>query len=259
MIKILVTNDDGIDSAGLWTLLRELKEIARVTVVVPDSERSAIGTAVSLFEPLRVKEVTPIVNGVTTYTIDGTPADCVILALGKLIEERVDTVISGINNGSNMGEDVYISGTVGAALQGYFRGSTAIAISAPRNSTAGLLTAAKVTSLLAHHLNVSPLPTRLFLNVNTPDLPVTEIAGIRITRLARTSHINTVEENNYGEQKKYNLIRQQIVDSGKKGTDIYSKEHGYVSITPLFTSLFDRPPRRFLNDLCTQLLQTLQN
>ena len=258
-MNIMVTNDDGINSRGLQALVSELQKIGRVTVVVPDSERSAIGTAVSLFQPLKLKEVSSVVSEVTTYTIDGTPADCVILALGKLIEERVDTVISGINNGSNMGEDVYISGTVGAALQGYFRGSTAIAISAPRNSTAGLVTAAKVTTLLAQHLNVSPLPTRLFLNVNTPDLPVTEIAGIRITRLARTSHINTVEENNHGEQKQYNLIRQQIVDSGKKGTDIYCKEHGYVSITPLFTSLFDRPPRRLLNDLCTHVLQTLQN
>jgi 5'-nucleotidase len=258
-VKTLVTNDDGINSEGLWTLVRELKEIATVTVVTPESERSAIGTAVSLFNPLQVEEVAPAVKGVTAYTVDGTPSDCVILALGKLIKDRVDLVISGINNGSNMGEDVYISGTVGAALQGYFRGSSALAVSAPRNSNSGLETAAKAVALLAERITTAPRLSRVFLNVNVPDLPPTGIAGAKITRLASTSHINTVEEDDHGQQKHYHLIRQQISGSARKGTDIYAKEHGFISITPLFTSLYDRPPQRFLNSLCANLLQQLQN
>ncbi len=256
-MKILVTNDDGIRSERLWILVRELKKIARITVVTPHIERSAVGTAVSLFNPLKVESVTPEVNGVTAYTVDGTPSDCVILALGKLVEDGVDLVVSGVNDGSNLGEDVYISGTVGAALQGYFRGSSALAVSAPRYSTTGMETAARVTALLAERITVQP--TRIFLNINAPDLPLSRIAGVKITRLAQTSHINTVEEDGHGTEKQYNLIRQQIDETAKKGTDIYAKEHGYISITPLFTSLFDRPPQRLLNDLCTGLLEQLQN
>lgn len=258
-MNILVTNDDGILSDGLWALVEALKKIAQITVITPDSERSAIGTAVSLFSPLRIDKVTPAVSGITAYTVDGTPSDCVILALGKLVKDRVDLVISGINDGSNVGEDVYISGTVGAALQGYFRGSSALAVSAPRNSKTGLETAAKVTALLVEGLAAAPRPSRFFLNINAPDLPPARVAGVKITRLARTSHINTVDEDDHGQHKHYHLTRQQIGESGKKGTDIYAKEHGFISITPLFTSLYDRPPQRFLKSLCSDLFQQLQN
>jgi len=258
-MRILVTNDDGIRSRGLWTLVTELKKIASITVIVPDIERSGIGTALSLLEPLQVKEATPTVNGVTTYTVDGTPSDCVILAMGKLVRERVDLVVSGINNGSNLGEDVYISGTVGSALQGYFRGSPALAVSVPRNSTAGLETAARTAAVLAERITAAPEPTRVLLNVNAPDLPPSGIAGIKITRLARTSHINTVEEGDFGRQKNFHLMRQQTGDPPEKGTDIYVKERGFVSITPLFTSLYDRPPRRFLESLCADLLQQVRD
>ncbi len=257
-MNILVTNDDGINSEGLRILVSELQKSARITVVVPDCERSAIGTAVSLFQPLQVKEVSPIMNGVTTYTIDGTPADCVILAMGKLIKETVDLVVSGTNNGSNMGEDVYISGTVGAALQGYFRGSSALAVSAPQNSRCGQESAARVTALLAESITTAYLTDRVFLNVNVPEMPLLEIAGVKITRLAQTSHINTVEEDNLGGHKQYNLIRQRTADAARKGTDIYAKEHGFISITPLFTSLYNRPPQHFLNKLCDDIVVKLR-
>ena len=137
-MKILVTNDDGIHAEGLWMLVRELKKIGSVTVVAPDGERSAIGTAVTLFEPLHASEVCAPEEGVTAYAIDGSPSDCVILALGKLITDKVDTVVSGINPSLNLGEDVYISGTVGAAMQGYFRGLPALAVSAAPGSAAVL-------------------------------------------------------------------------------------------------------------------------
>src|SRR4030042_5210549 len=127
-MQILVTNDDGIHADGLWARERELKKIGRVTVVAPDGERSAIGTAVTLFEPLHAIEVCTPEDGVTAYAIDGSPSDCVILALGKLIGEKVDMVVSGINPSLNLGEDVYISGTVGASMHGYFRGLPALAV-----------------------------------------------------------------------------------------------------------------------------------
>jgi 5'-nucleotidase len=253
-MQILVTNDDGINSDGLWVLARELREIAEITIVVPDSERSAIGTAVSLFKPLRVEKATPVIEDVTAYVTDGTPADCTIVAMGKLIDGAVDLVVSGINAGLNLGEDVYISGTVGGALQGYFRGCSALSISAPRDSKAGYATAAKAAASLAKRVNATALPSRIFLNVNAPDIPFTEIAEVKITRLAQTSHINTVEEADISEEKHYHLFRQQIGESALKGTDMYAIKQGFISITPLFTSLFNRPPQRLLQELCTSII-----
>jgi 5'-nucleotidase len=253
-MRILITNDDGINSDGLWVLARELLEIAQVTIVVPDSERSAIGTAVNLFRPLMVEKVKPKVSGVRAYTTDGTPADCVILAMGKLTDEKTDLVISGINDGNNLGEDVYISGTVGGALQGYFRGSSALAISAPHESKAGRETAARVASSLAARIYAINPPAGIFLNVNTPNLPAKEVSGIQLSRLACTSHINSVAEDDDLDEHHFRLVRQQISGSDIKGTDMYAVKHGWVSITPLFTSLFRRPPQRLLQELCTGIL-----
>jgi len=257
-MNILVTNDDGINSEGLWRLVRELKEIARVTVVTPESERSAIGTAVSLLESVKVQKIKSAIDGVTVYSVDGTPSDCVILALGKLIAEPVDLVISGINNGNNQGEDVYISGTVGGALQGYFRGSSAIAISAPFDSRAGIETAACVTVQLARIITSARLSSRIFLNVNVPDLSTDEISGVKITRLARTSHINTVYDDSRERRGYYNLVRTAVSEAATKGTDMYAREQGFISITPLFTNLFERPPRNFLRSLCDDLFQAIR-
>lgn len=258
LMNILITNDDGINSEGLWQLVRELKEIARVTVVTPESERSAIGTAVSLLQSVKVQKIKSAVDGVTAYTVDGTPSDCVILALGKLITDTVDLVVSGINNGNNQGEDVYISGTVGGALQGYFRGSSALAVSAPRNSRNGIVTAATITTRLAALIMAARLSSRIFLNVNVPDLPQDEIFGVKITRLARTSHVNTVYDDSRERQYYYDMVRTAVSEAATKGTDMYAKEHGFISITPLFTSLFERPPRNFLKSLCDDLFQGMQ-
>ena len=115
-MKILVTNDDGIAADGLWILVRELASIAEVVVVAPDREQSAAGTAVTLWEPLRIRKVHPVVPGVETYAVEGTPSDSVLLALGSLVKGKIDFVVSGINWGMNLGDDIYISGTVSAAL-----------------------------------------------------------------------------------------------------------------------------------------------
>jgi len=258
-MKILVTNDDGILSEGLWTLVRELKNIARVTVVAPDREQSTIGTAVTLRQPLRIQKVKPMVPEVEAYSIDGTPSDSVILALGKLVKGKIDTVVSGINQGLNLGEDVHISGTVSAALQGYFRGCPALAISAPYGNEQSLDIAARVAAVLVKKMAAIPLPTKVFLNVNLPDLPLAEITGAKITRLARESHINTVEEGNRGRQKYYWLVRQRISETTDNGTDIWAVEHGNISITPLYLNRSDKPTSHILNSLCSDLLQQLHN
>ncbi|MFA5307954.1 MAG: 5'/3'-nucleotidase SurE [Dehalococcoidales bacterium] len=255
-MNILVTNDDGIQAESIWALVRELKKIARVTVAAPDGERSAIGTAVTLFHALHVHEVCAPEDGVKAYAIDGSPSDCVILALGKLIADEVDIVVSGINPNVNLGEDVYISGTVGAAMQGYFRGLPALAVSAPLGSRTGLKAGAKVAAMLAQKM-VAASPAKIFLNLNVPDRPLEEVRGVAITRLARASHINSVAEDNRGDVKQYRLVRERLMASAIEGTDIHAIEKGDISITALYTNLLDKPPLRLLKKLRSELAHEL--
>ena len=261
-MRILITNDDGILAEGLWTLVRELKNIAQVTVVVPDRERSGIGTAVTLRQVLRVQKVNPRVPEIETYSIDGTPSDSVLLALGKLVKDRIDLVISGINQGQNLGEDVHISGTVGAALQGNLYGLPALAISSAHGNSHSLDIAAKVAMLLVKKMAASPLPTNIFLNVNIPGLePTSKISGVKITRLARESHINTIEKGDDGRQEYYWLLRREMDETEKSQdskTDIGAVKEGNISITPLNTNWFNKPPLQLLNDLCSDLLEELK-
>jgi len=262
-MRVLVTNDDGVFADGLWALVRELRHLAQVVVVAPDKEQSAIGTAVSMRRPLRVEEVAPQVPGVTAYAVAGTPSDSVIVALGRLIEGKIDLVISGINHGMNLGDDVHISGTVAAALQGYLRGFSVIAVSGPREHNRQLGSAAKVAALLARRIERDLLPTNIFLNVNLPDLPpATDISGIKITRLADRSHVNTVEERDDGGQKVYYLARQRAEAGAAVNlngtTDIAAVEQGYISITPLYFRQAYKPPLSVLNHLCAGLFEELQ-
>ena len=258
-MRILVTNDDGILSEGLWTLVKELKTIAEVIVVAPDREQSATGTAVTLRQPLRVQKVEPVVPEIETYSVEGTPSDSVILALGKLVTDKIDLVVSGINQGSNLGEDVHISGTVGAALQGYLHGYPALALAAPYRNTQQLDTGAKVATLLAKRILLGSLPTKIFLNVNMPDVPPSQIRGVKITRLADQSHINAVEEGDDGRRKYYWLLRQRTSKAIHNETDIWAIEQGNISITPLYFKQSNKPCLPALNELCSDLLQQLKS
>ncbi len=257
-MRILVTNDDGIHSEGLRMLVSELRNIAQVTVVTPDREQSAIGTAVTLRQVLRVYKVRPLLPRVETYTVDGTPSDSVILALGKLLKDKVDVVVSGINQGMNLGEDTHISGTVGAALQAHLRGFPALAFSAPFSDNRHLDAAAKIAAQLAKQVAADSLLSNIFLNVNIPALPLSEIAGAKITRLASKSHINTVEEGSRGRHKYYWLIRQRTDKAIDDETDIWAVDQGTISITPLYTDQADGQLRPAFDKLCSELLQELK-
>ena len=258
-MKVLLSNDDGIFARGIWLLAEELKKIAQVVVVAPDREQSAVGTAVTLRHPLRVQQVKSLVPGIETYSVDGTPADSVILALSKLIRDRADLVISGINLGLNLGDDVLISGTVGAALQGYLRGCPALAISVAAGDNKSPEIAASLAALLAKKVVSGISPANIFLNVNLPNVPISEIKGIKLTRLASKSHINTVTQGHDGRKEYYWLVRQQTnIDDSDRKTDIWAVENGYISITALYTSLFSRPPHALLNGLCSGLFQELK-
>jgi len=257
-MKILVTNDDGIFAQGLLILVKELAKVAQVVVVAPDREQSAIGTAVTLRQPLRIQKIIPLVPEVETYSVEGTPSDSVILALGKLIKNKPDLVISGINQGLNLGADVLISGTVSAALQGYLSGLPALAISVDAMDGPYLDNAAKLAALVARKIDYNTLPANVFLNVNLPNLPLAKIRGIKITQLAMESHTNTAEEGHDGRRKYYWLVRQRAKKGTNKETDIWAIEQENISITPLHTSLFPKPSPPIPDSLCSDLLQELQ-
>ena len=257
-MKILVTNDDGIFAQGLWILVKELKNIAQVVVVAPDREQSATGTAVTLHQPLRAQRVRPLVPEVEAYSVEGTPADSVILALGKLVKNKINLVISGINQGPNLGDDVLISGTVGAALQGYLRGFPALAISVAAVDSLYLDNAAKLATLLAKKIDSSALPTNILLNVNLPNLPLAKIEGIKITQLASGSHTDTVEERHDGKRKYYWLVRQGINKGRDERTDIWAIEHGNISITPLHANLSNKSSPPITDSFCSDLFRELQ-
>ncbi|MBA7654369.1 5'/3'-nucleotidase SurE [subsurface metagenome] len=257
-MTILVTNDDGILAEGLRVLANELKKIAHVVVVAPDREQSAIGTAVTLRQPLRVHRVRPVVPEVDTYSVEGTPSDCVILALSTLVEDKIGMVISGINQGANLGDDVFISGTVAAALQGYFRGLHALAISVEAVSSHYLDTAAGLATLLVKWLDSSAVANNVFLNVNLPDLPLAEIREIKVTRLASQTHIDTAREGNDGKGKYYWLVRHRADKSTDNQTDMWAIGQGYISITPLHVDLFNRSAPVISGNLSSDLLQGLR-
>jgi len=257
-MKILVTNDDGVLSEGLWTLVKALRGIGQVVVVAPDREQSAIGTAVTLRQPLRVQKLTPPLPEVETYSVEGTPADSVILALDKLVEEKIDLVVAGVNQGPNLGDDVFISGTVSAARQGYLRGLPTLAISAFRTNNYSLNDAAQVAALLVGKISSHPQP-HIMLNINLPDVPLAKIKGVKITRLASLSHVDAVEEGHDGIHAYYWLVRRRLISNAPGSTDIGAVERGNISITPLQNYYTNhKTPSPLMRDLCSSLSDELQ-
>jgi 5'-nucleotidase len=167
-------------------------------------------------------------------------------------------VVSGINSGQNLGDDVLISGTVGAALQGYLRNLPAIAVSVGTTDNADLQTAGRLVARLAARINEGALPRDIFLNVNLPDEPLVEIKGIRITRLAHKTHIDSVKEGNDGRRDYYWLVRRKLDHVPLDDTDIWAVEHGYISITSLHTALFQRPAPKMDEAFCKELFAELK-
>ena len=243
-MHILVSNDDGYLAPGLSALANKLSEVARVTVVAPDRNRSAASNSLTLDMPLRVQQMD---NGY--FSVDGTPTDCVHLAITGLLKEDPSIVFSGINNGENMGDDVLYSGTVAAATEGRFLGLPSIAISITSSKPRYFETAANIAVLLLNQLIVKELPADTILNVNVPDLPLTEIKGLKATRLGQRHRSEPVIEGRDPRNKKIYWVgppgAQQ--DAGEE-TDFYAVENGYVSITPLKIDLTNYQRLNTLND-----------
>ncbi|MDD4924482.1 MAG: 5'/3'-nucleotidase SurE [Dehalococcoidales bacterium] len=256
-MNILLSNDDGILSPGLWTLAKELQDIAQVTVVAPDREQSATGTMVTLRQPLRVHKINALINGIDAYAVEGTPGDSVIIALEMTVKEKPDLVISGINQGLNTGDDILISGTVGAALQGYLRDVPAIAVSVLNYNNENIDNAARLVRLIAEKFRDKNLSGDFFLNINIPDYPVSEMKGIKITRQAHKTHIDTVKEGHDGKHEYYWLVRQQLNNNVEKDTDIYALKEKKISITPLNETLFQRKAAGLNEALCNELFKNI--
>ncbi|NLE96181.1 MAG: 5'/3'-nucleotidase SurE [Dehalococcoidia bacterium] len=232
-MRILLTNDDGIGAPGLWAVAAELARVGDLTVAAPGEERSGAGTSISLRKPIWVQEVSPQVEGVRAFSVSGTPADSAILAISCLFPGEFDLVVSGINRGSNLGHDVYVSGTVGAAMQGYLHNIPAMAVSMYAYVDINYSTAARMAGLLARKVGEGAIDGPLFLNVNSPNLDPDRVAGVDITRISRKNYCDRIEKD-YDTSGEYFIItRNDELEDALPGTDLWAVENGRVSITPL--------------------------
>lgn len=228
-MHFLLSNDDGYLSEGLSTLAEALRCLGRVTVVAPDRDRSGASNSLTLTRPLHA---TRMPNGY--IQVDGTPTDCVHLALTGLLQEEPDMVIAGINHGSNLGDDVLYSGTVAAAMEGRFLGLPAIAISAASFKPSHLDTAATMLISLIRRLCDELLPRDTILNVNVPDLPLSAIKGFRATRLGNRHRAeNMVKATDPRGRTVYWVGQAGPEQDAGKGTDFHAIGEGYVSVTPI--------------------------
>jgi 5'-nucleotidase len=232
-LNILVSNDDGVYAEGLWVLAEQLKELGKVTVVAPDRDQSGVGTSVTLRHPLRISKIRCPVPGVDAYSVEGTPADSVILALRFAMKEGADLIVSGINEGPNLGDDVFISGTVGAALQGYFYGIPAFAISVGGFENLDFGIAARLAKLLAHAVKAKNQSRRLLLNVNVPNVSQGKIVGLDVTRLARRDYMDKIEPGHDGKRNYYWITRGKSEWYLESGTDAWALKQNRISITSL--------------------------
>jgi len=232
---ILITNDDGISSPGLSALASALEAVGEVWVYAPDREQSAVSHGISIHRPLRVQEV-----GERRFMVDGTPTDCVMLAVHELLEGRPDLVISGINNGANLGDDLTYSGTVAGAHEGMLLGIPSIAVSNISYQPEQMGTAARVAAKLAAHVLEEGLPDDTLLNVNVPDVPYEELKGAAITRMGQgTYDVEIVTRKDPRGVSYYWIGGTSPQDVARPGTDHEAVAQGRVSITPIHRDVTD--------------------
>ena len=236
-MRILVSNDDGYRSTGIATLAAALAERAEVTVVAPERDRSGASNSLTLDWPVRVQQPSAGV-----YSVEGTPTDCVHLAITGLLEVVPDMVVSGINAGGNLGDDVLYSGTVAAAMEGRTLGLPAIAISLVGSAPAHYATAAEVARRLMDRLHHEPLPADTILNVNVPDLAWASVQGIEATRLGQRHRAEAaIHDRDPKGRSIYWIGPPGAQQDAGPGTDFDAIERGYVSITPIEVDLTRYP------------------
>jgi 5'/3'-nucleotidase len=228
-MRILISNDDGYFAPGLACLAEHLARIADVTVVAPERDRSGASNSLTLNRPLNLRRSA---NGF--YFVDGTPTDCVHLAVTGMVDVQPDIVVSGINSGSNMGDDTIYSGTVAAATEGFLLGIPSIAVSMAKHDPVHYETAAQVAVELVQRFMQDSNPNPWLLNVNVPDVPYAELQGMEVTRLGKRHKAEPVikSSNPHGQPVYWVGAAGQAQDAGE-GTDFFATAQRRVSITPL--------------------------
>lgn len=239
-MNILITNDDGIHAEGLFALKRALDDIGNVYILAPDRPRSACGHSITLHKPLRVEKV-KLPDGSIGYASNGTPSDCVSLALLGVIEQNIDVVISGINRGPNLGWDLTYSGTVSAAMEGAISGKQSFAISVATYSdevdyTVSAYIAAQFTTLLDRH----KLPQSTLLNINVPALSMADIKGIEVTRQGKRRYSGSLQKRSDPVGRDYYWLGGDApVDELIEGSDVKAVADDKISVTPVHLDLTD--------------------
>lgn len=232
---ILVTNDDGVYSPGIQILAKRLRELDQVFIVAPDRERSAAGHSMTLHRPLLIEEIKERV-----FSVNGTTTDCVNISVKGMLKEEPKLVVSGINKGPNLGDDVTYSGTVAGAIEATLLGISSFAISLVAREDFRFADAAEVAFRTAARILEEGLPIGTLLNINVPNLPLTEIQGTRVTRLGKRIYKQMTVERIDSRGKKYYWIGGGDPDwEREKGTDFDAIGRGMVSITPLHLDLTD--------------------
>jgi 5'-nucleotidase len=231
-MKILLSNDDGYQAPGLQALITALGDVADLVIMAPSADQSCSSSSLTLRQPIAVNRVPDSPH--EFYHVEGTPADCVHLAINGFLDEKPDMVVSGINSGSNLGDDVVYSGTVAAAIEGRFLGLPAMAVSLASDTPTHYETAARVVQDMVSILASRPLPGDIILNINVPDRPYAQLAGLYATRCgARHQSQPVVDDGSDGDTRYF-----RIGPSGEKadagpGTDFHAIAEGRVSVTPL--------------------------
>ncbi len=236
-MRILVTNDDGIDSEGLLALKKSLSSVGEVVVIAPNHNWSAAGHTKTMHKPLRVSKVT-LRDGDTGYSSDGTPSDCVALAMLGVAGNRPDLVVSGINKGANLGGDITYSGTVAAAMESVVNNVPAIAISVASYIEWQFEAAAEFGAKLASRILEHGMPPNVLLNVNVPSTLKNEIKGVAITRLGKRIYQDKLIERQDPFGRNYYWIGgDEPSGDAEEGTDIWALANGYISVTPIHMDL----------------------
>jgi len=245
MKRILVSNDDGVHAPGLRALAEALSALGEVSVMAPLTEQSATSHALTLHRPLRVKDL-----GNRTFAVEGTPTDCVLLAVREFLGARPDLVVSGVNQGPNMGEDVIYSGTVAAAMEGALLGIPSMAVSLASWHHREPGAAAAIAARLAGRLLESAPPARFLVNVNVPPVAREEIRGIRVTRLGTRVYNDAIVKKTDPRGRDYYWIggAAPTWEAGND-TDFAAVEERFVSLTPLLLDITDRAGFDYLRSL----------
>lgn len=232
-MHLLLSNDDGIHAEGLKLLAEALAPLGKISVVAPNRNRSAASNSLTLERPIRAQEIAE-----NWYSVDGTPTDCVHLAITGLLKDEPDIVVSGINNGANLGDDVIYSGTVAAAIEGRFLGLPAVAISHTSFQPNFLRDAAQVSATMIESLANTALPSDVIININIPDVAKSELKGVQTTRLGNRHKAEPVIESQDPRGKPIYWVGAAgpEQDAGE-GTDFYAINNNYVSVSPMHLDL----------------------